>query len=215
MRVFRLIAHYLANTGRFDFHGFLHSPRFSPQPSFGLPFSRPSSLPHSFPFCTRVARISSGTIVAVKCFSPWKDIVLLSACLYNLGNAIFPRTDISTPPLSSHVHTKGAPVDGGRVVDPSVRSCSWSFPELYRKIRRERENSRGHRRLLRNVGGSEKDPTRWRGSRGRPSTDFFAGKEEPSISPSKMTIRRGWLGKRLFIATHIQTSSLYTLVDIP
>jgi len=162
MRVFRLIAHYLANTGRFYFPGFLHSPRFSPQPSFSLPFSRPSSLPHSFPFCTRVARISSGTIVAVKCFSPWKDIVLLSACLYNLGNAIFPRTDISTPPLSSHVHTKGAPVDGGRVVDPSVRSCSWSFPEFYRRIRRERENSRGHRRLLRNVGGSEKDPTRWR-----------------------------------------------------
>lgn len=48
--------------------------------------------------------------------------------------------------------------------DPSCRS----FPEFYRKIRRERESSRGHGRLLRNVGGSEKDPARWhiRGAEG-------------------------------------------------
>lgn len=120
--------------------------------------------------------------------------------------------DISTPPLSSHVHTKGAPDDGGRVMDPPAHSCSWSFPELYRKIRRERENSRGHRRAERWRVGKRSD--KMAHSRGRPSTDFFAGKEKPSISPGKMTIRRGWLGKRLFIATHIQTSLLYTLVDI-
>lgn len=113
-RVFRLIAHYLANTGRFDFPGFLHLtfsailPAAIVQPSFFSSFLSPPLFPLSYPCRANI----SGTIVAVEMLLA-SDIVLPSACLYNLENAIFPRTDISTPPLSSHVHTEGASVDGG------------------------------------------------------------------------------------------------------
>lgn len=39
-----------------------------------------------------------------------------------------------------------------------------------------------------------------RGETGHRAISLLARKERPSISPSEMTIRRGWLGKRLFIA---------------
>lgn len=50
----------------------------------------------------------------------------------------------------------------------------------------------------------------------RPSTDFFTGRENPSIPSSEMTIRpRGWLGKCLFIAQvrGNATECLWTIVD--
>lgn len=203
MQVFRLIACYLANTGRFDFPGFLTFSAIFPAAIVQSSFFSSPSLPRSFPFCTRVARISSVSIVAVKCFSPWKDIVLPSACLYNLGNAIFPRTDISTPPLSSHVHTEGALVDGGRVVDPSAPAPCRFRSFIEKSVEKGRTlvdivvfcGTLEGRKKIRQDGVFE----------GETIYRFLRRKRE-ALYLAKMTIRRGWLGKRLFIATHIQSS---------
>lgn len=123
----------------------------------------------------------------------------------------------TTPFFVRYDRGEGASVDGDG--GGSHRAPAGRFRSFIEKSVGETESSRGRRRLLRDVGGSEKDSGKMahsrrrvrerekgrRRRRRRPSTDFFAGKEKPSISPSKMTIRRGWLGKRLFIA-HIQRS---------
>jgi len=143
------------------------------------------------------------------------DTVLPPACLYNPGNAIFPYRRRRHPFLRTvRDRGEGASVDGDgsgshRALLPVVSGALSKNPSEKRKALV----------VVVSCGTSEgwkKTPARWRirdggWEREREEEEtiyrfLLAGKEKPSISPSKMTIRRGWLGKRLFIA-HIQRSA--------
>lgn len=86
------------------------------------------------------------------------DTVLPPACLYNPGNAIFPRRRRRHPFLRTYDRGdrgESASVDGDG--GGSHHAPAGRFRSFIEKSVGETESSRGRRRHLRDVGGSEKD----------------------------------------------------------
>lgn len=175
---------------------------------------------------SRLARISPGTIAAVEMLlaSDTRSFPA-SACLYNPENAIFPREPPSSPPRARNTRTREGV---GASMATSVDPCTPAGRVPAGRFRSFIEKSVGKRKALVTTSSSSSLAGRWRvgkrpskmahsggkegaGGRNRPPGD--PGREKLSISPSEMTIRRGWLGKRLFIARDQGSSSSLRLTS--